>query len=800
MAAAKLLESRYGYFTSDGREYVITDPRTPKPWVNVISNGDWALLVSQTGGGWSWRDNAGQNRITRAFQDLVKDDWGTWLYLRDLDTGSFWSAAWKPVPAPLDAYEVRHGIGYSTFSRTTHGIASVLRRFAVPGAPVEILELALENTGRAARRLDVTSWLEWVLGNFPDEHREFKKLFIDSRWDASIGGLLVDKHLWDFPDEKGRHNNVSWPYTAFHAAWPAPASYDGDKESFLGMYGNEADPAALHAERLAGRVGRFTDAGAALRVRVDLAAGERKTVVLTIGAAAHGAEDAASLARRYTNPEAAAAAFADVRRFWSDLLDAERVQTPEPALDVMVNAWLKYQAISCRMWGKSGAYQVSAGIGFRDQLQDSLVLLPLKPELTRRQILRHAAQQFPEGDVKHWWLTIREWGPRTKCSDDLLWLPLVVQAYLAETGDASLLDEVVPFVDGGSASVYEHCRRSVERCFHRFSPRGVPLMGDMDWNDGLSAVGNDWKGESFWVGEFLYFILADFIPLARSRGDDAFAGKCAEVREAVREAVNRHGWDGAWYLQATTDDGLPLGSKANDEGKIFLNPQVWAVISGIAPADRAKAAMASVSDLLLKEHGALLLFPAYTRIRTDVGYVTRYAPGLRENGGVYTHAATWAVWAYALMHDAPRAWEALRRILPPTRAADIDRYQAEPYAVPGNTDGPISPLFGRGGWTWYTGSAQWLHRVATHWILGVRPAADGLLLDPCVPAAWDGFSVSRRYRGATYEIRVDNRSHAGRGVTRLTIDGTPVSVGAAGALIPDRRDGKVHRVEAVLGG
>jgi cellobiose phosphorylase len=358
----------------------------------------------------------------------------------------------------------------------------------------------------------------------------------------------------------------------------------------------------------------------------------------------------------------------------------------------------------------------------------------------------------------------------------------------------------VPFADGGSASVYEHCRRSIERAFHRFSPRGVPLMGDMDWNDGLSAVGNDWKGESFWVGEFLYFVLADFIPLARSRGDDAFAAKCAEVREAVREAVNRHGWDGAWYLQATTDDGLPLGSQANDEGKIFLNPQVWAVISGIAPADRAKTAMASVTDLLLKEHGALLLFPAYTRIRTDVGYVTRYAPGLRENGGVYTHAATWAVWAYALMHDAPRAWEALHRILPPTRAADIDRYQAEPYVVPGNTDGPISPLFGRGGWTWYTGSAQWLHRVATHWILGVRPAADGLLLDPCVPAAWDGFSMSRSFRGATYEIRVDNRSHAGRGVTLLAVDGKPVAVGAVGALIPDLRDGKVHRVEAVLGG
>jgi cellobiose phosphorylase len=461
----------------------------------------------------------------------------------------------------------------------------------------------------------------------------------------------------------------------------------------------------------------------------------------------------------------------------------------------MTNFWAKYQAISCRLWGKSAFYQVSAGYGFRDQLQDSQVFLVGDPAYTRRQLLLHAAQQFVEGDVLHWWFSIRGGGPRTNCSDDLLWLPFILDAYLLETADDAILDEVVPYLNGPAGTLYDHCKRAIERSFSRFSPRGVPLMGDHDWNDGLSAVGTLLRGESFWVAEFLYLILGNFIPLAQRRGDTAFAERCAVIRQSVCEALNRHGWDGAWYLQATTDDGRLLGSHTNDEGQIFLMPNAWAVISGAADRERAQTAMQSVTEYLLKDYGPLLNYPAFTRPRPDVGYVTRYAPGLRENGGVYTHAATWAVWAYALVGQPDLAYAAYQRICPPNRSRDIDTYKAEPYVTPGNVDGPLSEYYGRGGWTWYTGSAQWLHRMATHWILGIRPCADGLRVEPCIPAEWPGYRVIRQFRGAEYVIDVLNPARVSRGVESLRVDGQPL----AGTLVPIFADGQTHTVEVILG-
>lgn len=790
-----MFKCKYGHFSDDGREYIITNPKTPRPWSNVISNGDYSFMISQTGGGYSWRGNAGQNRITRLMQDVIKDHWGKYVYIRDLESGKFWSAAWKPVMADYDTYEVRHGIGYSIFNMKIYGISSSMKVFVVPCSPVEIIELTLKNETSDDRKLDVTTYFEWALGDAPDEHREFHKLFIDSKFDDDINGLMVQKYLWGFPDEKGRHNNVSWDYVAFHACSEKLKSYDGDKENFVGIYGSEADPAGMHMEKLPGKTGRFTDAAAALQTAITLKEGQSKKVVFTIGAAKKDEEDPRELAKTYTSVDASEEAFEDVKRFWSQFLDTERIETPDKAMDIMTNTWLKYQAISCRLWGKSAYYQTSAGYGYRDQLQDCQIFLISRPELTKKQILMHAAQQFNAGDVLHWWFTIGEAGPRTKCSDDLLWLPFILDAYLKETGDFSILDEVVPFKDGGEGSIYEHCKRAIERAFHRFSPRGVPLMGDHDWNDGLSAIGNDWKGESFWVGQFLYCILEGFEPIARRRGDTLFAHKCIDVMETLKHSINEYGWDGEWYLQATTDEGLKVGSKENEEGKIFLNPQLWAVISGIADEERAKTAMDNVTKYLLKDYGTLLLQPEFTKVRRDIGYITRYAPGLRENGGVYTHAATWSVWAYALIGEAELAYEAYRRICPPNRSSDIDSYMAEPYVTPGNSDGPISPYYGRGGWSWYTGSAQWLHRVATHWILGVRPTFEGLMIDPSIPKKWDGFKYTRQFRGAIYEIEVDNSSHVNSGILKIVVDGKEIE----GNILPDFQDGKTHKVEVTLG-
>ncbi len=792
---SKKFESRYGYFSDDGREYIITTPLTPRPWGNVISNGDYGMMVSQTGSGYSWRGNAGQNRITRSFQDLIRDNWGKYFYIRDLDRQVFWSAAYKPVMHPYQAYAVAHGLGYSRFSQRVEDITSELTVFVAASDPVELFQLRLTNAGPTPRRLDVTSYAEWLLGFAPDEHREFHKLFITTSADEAHCAVLARKNLWGFADELGRHNNVAWPYTAFMAVSEPLVSYDCDKESFLGLYHNDDRPQAMTDAHLARRTGRFTDSIAALQVAVTLAPGESKTIVFTLGAAEEGQEEALTLIERYTNVAAAAAALQAVHQLWSRFVDTEHVETPDEALNFMTNYWLKYQSISCRLWGKSALYQVSAGIGFRDQLQDSQIFLVSEPDYARQQLLLHAAHQFVEGDVYHWWFSIKGGGPRTNCSDDLLWLPFILHSYLQETADDSILDEQVPFLNGPAASLYEHCTRAIERSFSRFSPRGVPLMGDHDWNDGLSAVGTLMKGESFWVAEFLALILENFAPVARRRGDEAFAQRCETVRASVSAALNQYGWDGEWYLQATTDAGLLLGSHTNAEGQIFLMPNTWAVISGAADPARAQMAMAAVTRYLLKDYGTLLNYPAFTQPRPDVGYVTRYAPGLRENGGVYTHAATWSVWAYTLAGQPDRAYEAYRRICPPNRSADIDTYKAEPYVTPGNIDGPLSEYYGRGGWTWYTGSAQWLHRMATHWILGIRPQADGLLLDPSIPADWDGFTVTRHFRGARYEIAVANPDHVQRGVKTLRVDGQAV----AGAVVPVFADGQTHRVEVILG-
>ncbi|HOU14814.1 MAG TPA: glycosyl transferase family 36 [Anaerolineae bacterium] len=788
-------ENPYGYFSDDGKEYVIITPLTPRPWVNIISNGDYGMMVSQNGSGYSWRGNAGQNRLTRAFQDLIKDDWGKYFYIRDVQSGAYWSATWKPVMHAFESYQVIHGLGYTRFIQQVEGIRSELTVLVAAADPVELFRLTLTNTGDAPRELDVTSYVEWLLGFAPDEHREFHKLFIETSADTALNALFARKYLWGFPDDKGRHNNIDWPYTAFMAASEPLKAFDADKESFIGLYNSLERPQAMRDQVLAGRTGRFGDAIAALQVAVKLTPGASHTLVFTLGAAEQGREDAAALIRRYTSLEASAQALEDVRAFWSRFVDGERVETPDEALNFITNDWLKYQAISCRLWGKSAYYQVSAGYGFRDQLQDSQIFLVGEPEYAKKQLLFHAAQQFVEGDVLHWWFSIRGGGPRTNCSDDLLWLPFILDAYLKETADYAILDAPIPYLNGPAEPLYEHCKRAIERAFSRFSPRGIPLMGDHDWNDGLNAVGTLLKGESFWVAEFLYAILGNFIPLARRRGDERFAARCEAVRESLKGATNRYGWDGDWYLQATTDAGLPLGSHANDEGQIFLMPNIWAVISGIAEGNRARQAMDAVTRYLLRDYGTLLNYPAFTKPRPDVGYVTRYAPGLRENGGVYTHAATWSVWAYTLLGDAERAYEAYRKICPPNRSADIDTYKAEPYVTPGNVDGPQSEYYGRGGWTWYTGSAQWLHRMATHWILGIRPQEDGLLVDPSIPAAWDGYRVTRRFRNAVYEIEVRNPEHVNRGVKMITVDGRPLE----GNLLPVFGDGQKHSVKVVMG-
>jgi len=782
-----LWQNEYGFFEPHGREYVITRAETPMPWANVIANSVYGLVVSQLGSGYSWRDHASLNRLTRWEQDLTRDAWGKYLYLRDVDTGEYWSATWQPCGGHLQAYRVRHGWGYSVFEGAFRGILSQLTLFVPLDDPCEIWLLRLQNEGQTPRRLQLFTYLEWLLGTAPDWHREFRKLFIETRYVATRGVQLATSVMWEVPEEGNAHWNRSWPYVAFHSASVRPAGFEGDKRAFVGRYRSLHAPEAVERGQLSNTQGRWGDAIGSLQVEIELAPGESKEVAFVLGCANDEAH-AFALSERYAHLSHAHDALQKVQTFWRELLSGLVIETPDSAVNLMGNGWLAYQAIACRLWARTAYYQLGGAYGYRDQLQDSLVWLLLgQPERTLEQIRLHARHQLADGSVLHWWHPLAETGLPSHYSDDLLWLPFVMLYYLHETADFECLQEVVPFFNEGEASLLEHCLRAFEKALSRRSERGLPLILQADWNDALNAVGIRGRGESVWVAHFLHFLLRHWAELPVL--DEVTRARFLQEAESLRRAVNAHCWDGAWYWRATTDSGRVLGSAQCEQGRIFLNAQTWAILSGIAPAERASQAMRSSREHLYTDYGALLLAPAYRQPDPEIGYLSRYAPGTRENGGVYCHAACWAVLAERKLNGVQAAYDLWRRFCPIVRGQESDRYMAEPYVMPGNVDGPDSPLAGRGGWTWYTGSAAWYLRALVEGVLGIRATMEGLQVDAALPNGWDEYRVVRRFRGAVYDIRV-RRAQPGE-PAGCTVDGQSWD----STTLPVFSDGAIHLVE-----
>jgi cellobiose phosphorylase len=792
-------KTRFGYFNPNGEEYVITTPRTPRPWINVISNGDYGLTVSQTGSGYSWRTHAQLNRISRWEQDLIKDEWGKYIYLRD-EKGNVWSAGWKPVCATPDFYECRHGIGYTIIKSSNHGITTELLIFVPEDEPLEIWRLTIKNNTRRYRKIHLFTFFEWCLGQAPDWHREFHKSFISTEYDPKLSAILATKYLWEVPSDRG-HWNTNWPYIAFHSSSIKPVSYDTDKESFLGMYGSISMPRALNECKLYRHSGKGLDAIASLYNRVELEPKGSKSIVYTLGAAKSKLE-AVKFVSSYKDLKLVSNALEKVRVQWSDRLSKLEVETPDKAMNIMLNKWLKYQTISGRIWGRSAYYQTGGAYGFRDQLQDSQLWLLIEPQKTLEQICLHAQHQYRNGSVYHWWHPITEIGLRNEISDNLLWLPFVVNNYLLETGDFGALETILPFLDDtNGATLYQHCVRAIEFALQRISERGLPLIGAGDWNDGLSAVGLDMKGESIWLAQFLHRILIDFAVIAKRLNDELRETSYIDRANSLRSAINQFGWDGKWYYGATKDSGEKLGSKENKEGTIWLNPQTWSIIADVADHNRARQVMDAVENILEVEIGPLLLRPAYRIPDRYIGYLTRYSPGMRENGGVYTHAATWAIIAAAKLGRGESAFRIFSKLNPINRGKNPEQYCAEPYVTPGNIEGPDSQFFGRGGWTWYTGSSSWLFRVGIEYILGVRPAFEGLMIDPCIPRKWKRFAIRRIFRGATYNITVENPENVEYGIAQIVVDGQQPGVkqGSREIILPLLPEKTVHNVLVVMG-
>jgi cellobiose phosphorylase len=798
----------HGGFTADGREYVIMIDGTtrggpalpPAPWANVLANPDFGCLVTEAGLGCTWAGNSQLNRLTPWNNDPVSDPPAEAVYLRDEESGEVWT----PTPLPAGAGTavcVRHGQGYTSYACNSHGLEQELLVFVLTDAPVKLVRLRVRNTGDRPRRLSATFYAEWVLGT----SRENAPLQVVCEYDAETGAVLA-RSAWA-GDFAGR--------IAFAGVGARPHSATADRGEFLGRNGSPSAPAALRRSGLSGRAGLLLDPCAAIMTPITLAPGQGEDVVFVLGQA-DTLDQVRHLVTTYTRPGQVQVALRAVQGLWDQILGTVQVRTPDPAMDLMLNRWLLYQVLACRVWGRTAFYQSSGAYGFRDQLQDVMALVTSAPHEARAQILRGASRQFEEGDVQHWWHPPSGHGIRTRVTDDLYFLPLAVHQYVTVTGDITLLEERVAFlkspvlrpdqhedyglpaVSEQTGTVYEHCVRALEHGY-QLGAHGLPLMGTGDWNDGMNKVGAGGKGESVWNGWFFISVLKGFAELAAGRDDSSRVAWCTKRAEDLRASLEAHAWDGSWYRRAYFDDGMPLGSAQNDECQITAIPQAWAVISGAGDPARSTQAMAAVEDRLVRGDSKLiqLLAPPFDKGTLKPGYIKGYVPGIRENGGQYTHGATWVVLATALQGRGDKAlelWNLLNPIYHATTPAEVELYKVEPYVLCGDVYG-APPHTGRGGWSWYTGSAGWLYRVAIEAILGIRVARDTLRFEPCVPAGWSGFEVTYRHRSATYRVRVENPASGGCGVRSVTTDGQTNPDHAV--LLQD--DGQLHEVRVVLG-
>jgi cyclic beta-1,2-glucan synthetase len=787
-----------GGFTPDGREYVISltkEHMTPSPWVNVLANPSFGTLISESGSANTWSENAQQFRLTPWSNDPVGDANTEAFYLRDEETGQFWSPTLLPC-AGAAPYVTRHGFGYSHFEHIEGGIRSGLTVYVAMDAPIKFAVLSVVNESGRARRLSATGYLEWVLG----DDRTKTVMHVVNGVDPSSGALLArNPYNTEF---EGR-------CAFFDIDEMAESSWCADRREFLGPCGTLRNPAAMSRTTLSGVVGAGLDPCAAIRIPFELAGHESRQITFRLGAAAN-AEEASRLARQWRGAAPADTALAAVKAYWTRTLGAVQIETPDRSLDMVANGWLVYQVLGCRLWARNAFYQASGAFGFRDQLQDVMALVHAAPVLVREHILRSASRQYPEGDVQHWWHPPSGRGVRTRCSDDFLWLPLAACRYVAVTGDTEVLDEPVHFLDGPllkegeatyyalpkqgeqAASLYEHCRRSVDHGL-RFGTHGVPLMGTGDWNDGMNLVGEGGKGESVWLGFFLYSVLRQFGDLAKRRGDALFASRCTTEAARLQSAIERSGWDGDWYRRGWFDDGSPLGTAGNAECQITSIPQSWSVLSGAGDSDRSRRAMHAVDAHLVDRDAALvrLLDPPFDHSKPSPGYIQGYVRGVRENGGQYTHAAVWATMAFAALGDPERAWELVRMINPINHAESptgIAVYKSEPYVIASDVYSR-APHAGRGGWTWYTGSAGWMYRLIVESLLGLTVDSNLLRIAPFIPRDWKSFKIHYRYHDTTYDITV--LQVPGSEAHGATVDG----VAASSPAITMVNDCRAHAVE-----
>jgi len=796
-----------GGFAKQGREYVIVlekGQRTPAPWINVIANSDFGFQVSESGAGYTWALNSRENQITPWSNDPVVDPSGEAFFISDMDSGQVWSPTASPIRLEGAAYIARHGAGYSVFENGSNEIYSEITQFVDVHDPVKISRLILENRSNRLRKLSVTGYVEWVLGF----SRGKTAPFVVTERDAQTGAIFASNPL---SIEFG--SRVS--FIDFNGT---PTVWTADRSEFIGRNGSLERPAALtRKEKLSGATGAGLDPCGALQTFIEIEPGERKELVFFLGQA-ESQEQARQLIQKFRQSDPAFK-LQTVVQSWEHFLGKTQVQTPDRSMDILLNHWLLYQTLACRLWARAAFYQAGGAFGFRDQLQDVMAITASEPQMARAHILRTAARQFIEGDVQHWWHPPTGRGVRTRISDDRLWLPYVVLHYLRVTEDRTLLDTLVPFIEGAKLnpgqddsyyeptlsreaplSLYEHCARAIDISLQT-GVHDLPLMGTGDWNDGMNRVGHEGKGESVWLAWFLQEVLTEMAPLAAQRQEHERSEIWTQHADKLKTALDSKAWDGHWYKRAFFDDGFPLGSSENMECKIDSIAQTWAILSGAGDPAKSLQAMKAVEEKLIlpNDHLILLFAPPFDHTPKDPGYIKGYLPGIRENGGQYTHAGVWVACAYAKLGMGNRAGELFSMLNPINHTltrTQVGIYKTEPYVMVGDIYG-IAPHVGRGGWSWYTGSAAWMVRAGTEFILGIHPRGNNLHFNPCIPKEWPGFKVVYRHGMATYEIQFENPNHVCRGVERIELDGAAVQTSTATLALEDSQ--KHHVVRVVMG-
>ncbi|HTB07368.1 MAG TPA: glucoamylase family protein [Bacteroidia bacterium] len=789
-----------GGFSPDGSEYIIridSKNKTPAPWVNVIANPNFGTVISESGSAYTWTENAHELRLTPWNDDPVCDTGGETFYLRDEENGTFWSTTLLPTGGD-SAYITRHGFGYSAFEHIEDGIYSEMTTYVDIDSPIKFIAFKIRNQSGRPRKLSATGYIEWVL----DNNRAKTAMHIHTEIDPDSGALFGKN-----PYNKEFANRVAFFDVDF-----TKKTFTADRIEFIGRNGTLQNPDAMSRVKLSGKIGLALDPCAAIQVPFDLADGEETEVIFRLGAG-RDAGDASRIARQFRGSDVAHDSLERIKNYWKHTLSAVRVETPDAALNLITNGWLTYQTLSSRLWGRSGFYQSGGAFGFRDQLQDVLSLLHTQPHLAREQILLCASRQFPEGDVQHWWHPPIGQGTRTRCSDDFLWLPLVTSLYISHTGDIGVLDETVTFLEGrplgtgvesyydtpaislNSAKLYAHCVLAIKHGF-RYGEHGLPLIGAGDWNDGYDKIGINGKGESVWMAFFLYDVLIKFSETAGLFKDSQFAELCTKEAEKLKKNIDANAWDGQWYKRAWFDNGTPLGSSMNEECKIDSIAQSWSVISGAGEEKKVNVAMeAAYKNLVQKDTRVIqLLEPPFDKSDLNPGYIKGYVPGVRENGGQYTHAAIWMIMAFAKLGDKKKVWELLNMVNPINHGKSADEigiYKVESYVLAADVYG-CAPHAGRGGWTWYTGSAGWMYQLITQSFLGLQQEGNKLKIAPCVPTEWESFTIHYRYMKTTYNIVVTQKESVGE--TIVSVDGIEEKSG----IITLVDDGIGHSIGIVL--